>query len=293
MAAVSIVSDTTEGQKMPVPQNPTISLYFTGLLAFCFDKRRKQCQIGVHSKTDDHELRLRFVKKGPDPKNDSEQTLTISHSLIRQASDLWLDVEGELAPKQCTAEPFIAGRRDEPPADPQDFRRVVDLEGEHFYNRSLKVRRDVLRPILFIAKGLFYTATLTSDLYRTVPVTSTGAGGGRAAGRSLGQIAEYVGANIYLTHPNQELVLRVGQNGSELLRLKREEGTTYEITIENGDTPHAPAGSDFYYYYDAFELNRGDPRILLETYGLSSFGGGMGEACGCIWLSKSDSLVGE
>ena len=116
----------------------------------------------------------------------------------------------------------------------------------HFYKRPLRVRRDVLRPILFVAKGLFYTAALTSDLYRTVPVTMNGATLTTSAGSNLGQVAEYVGANIYLTHPNQALVLRAGQNGAELLRLEREEGTTYEITIDNGDTPQAPAGSDFY-----------------------------------------------
>src|SRR5262245_50674276 len=113
---------------MPVPQNPTIAIYFTGLLAFCFDKRRKCCQVGVLSK-DDHELRLRFVKKGRGPENKSEQMLTINHALIRQSSELLLDVEGEPSSKQLTAEPFIVGSRDEPPTDPQDFRRVVDLEG--------------------------------------------------------------------------------------------------------------------------------------------------------------------
>jgi hypothetical protein len=167
----------------------------------------------------------------------------------------------------------------------------VDLEGEHFYNRPLKVRRGVLRPILFVAKGLFYTATLSSDPYRTVPVASTTATEMIAAGRNLGQIAEYVGANIYLTHPNQALVLRAEQNGSELLRLNKEEGATYEITVENGDTPQAPADSDFDYYYDAFELKRDEPRILLEPYGLPLFGGLSGSLCECIWLSKSDSLV--
>jgi hypothetical protein len=277
---------------MPVLQDATIKICFTGLLVFCFDKRLKHCQIGVHSKTDDHELRLRFVKRGPDPESQSEQTLTISHALIRQSSDLWLDVEGEPPSDPHTAELFIVGKRDEPPTDLQDFRRLVDLEGEHFYNRPLKVRRDVLRPILFVAKGLFYTATLTSDSYRTVPAAANGALRTTAAGRNLGQIAEYVGANIYLTHPNHALVLRAGRNGPELLRLKKEDGTTYEITVENGDTPHAPAGSDFHYYYDAFELNRGEPRILLEPYGLPSFGGIL-TVCGPLGLSKSDSLVVE
>jgi hypothetical protein len=276
---------------MPVLKDATITIRFTGLLVFCFDKRLKHCQVGVHSKTDDHELRLRFVKKGPDPESYSDHMLTISHALIRQTSDLWLGVEGAPSPKQCTAKPFIVGNRDEPPTDPQDFRRLVDLEGEHFYNRSLKVKAGVLRPILFVAQGLFYTASLTSETYRTVPIGSKGSTVVTTGG-NLGRIAEYVGAKIYLTHPDQALVLRAGQNGSELLRLKREEGTTYEITIENGDTPQAPAGSDFDYYYDAFELNRGEAWILIEPYGLPSFGGIL-TTCGPIGLSKSNNLVVE
>jgi hypothetical protein len=262
---------------MPVPQNSTVTMRFTGLLVFCFDKLRKCCQIGALSKND-HELRFRLVKRGPDPESESERTLTIPHDLISQSSDLWLDVEGEPSPKQQTAEPFIAGDLNEPPSDPQDFRRVIDLEGEHFYNRPLKVRRGVLRPILFVAKGLFYTATLTSDFYRTTP-----------AGHSLGQMAEYVGANFYLTHPNQALVLRAGRNGSELLRLNREEGTTYEITVENGDTPRAPAGSDFHYYYDAIELNRGEPKILIEPYGLPGLRGNPAP-CMPVDLGQSDGF---
>jgi hypothetical protein len=257
---------------MPVPQDPTISIFFTGLLVFCFDKRRKRCQIGVLSK-DDHELRMSVVKKGRGPENGLEQTLTIDHALIRQSSELLLDVEGEPSSEQRTAEPFIAGDRDKPPTDPQDFRRLVDLEGAHFYNRPLKVRSGVLRPILFVTKGLFYTAALTSEPYRAVPVSSDGSKRTPGAGRSLGHIAEVAGANIYLTRPNQALVLRAGRNGSELLRLNREEGTIYEITVENGDTPQAPAGSDFHYYYDAIELNRGEPKILIEPCGLPALRG--------------------
>jgi hypothetical protein len=257
---------------MPVPEDPTVSILFTGLLVFCFDRRRKYCQIGVLSKGD-HELRMRVVKKGRGLEDGVEQTLTINHALIRQSSELLLDVEGEHSSKQRTAEPFIVGSRDEPPTDPQDFRRVIDLEGEDFYNRPLKVRRGVLTPILFVAKGLFYTAALTSDLYRTIPVAANGATRTPSAGHTLGQVAEYVGANIYLTHPNQALVLREGRNGAELLRLNREEGTTYEITFENSDTPQAPAGSDFDYYYDAFELNCGEPKILIEPCGLPALRG--------------------
>lgn len=269
---------------MPLPPNPTVIIRFTGLVAFCFDIQLGHCQVGIHSKTDDHELRLRFVKKGPDPDNQSEQMLTISHAIIRQASDLWLDVEGEPSPKQRTAEPFIAGRNDEPPTDPHDFRHVVDLEGEHFYNRRLKIKEGILTPILFVANGLFYTAAMTSHKYIAKTISADGVGTG--SGHRLGRVAADVGANIYLDHASQALVLRAGEKGgAELFRLGREENTVYEITIENRDIPHAAAGRDFHYYYDAFELDPGESKILVEPNGTDGTGD-----CIVGWFSKSHRL---
>jgi hypothetical protein len=277
---------------MPVPQDATVTFRLGGLLVFCFDKRRNHCHVGIHSNTDDHELRLRFVKKGPGLVSESEQRLTISHALLRRAPDLWLDVEGDPSPEQRIAEPFIIGSLDDPPTDPNDFRRVIDLEGEHFYNRPLRVRRDVLRPILVFAKGLFYTATLKSDLYMTVPVAPEGTTAAIAAGRSLGLIAEYVGANVYLANA-QALVLRWGRNGPEILRLRKEEGTTYEIWVENVDAKGATPGTHFSHYYEAFEIRPDEPRILIDVHGLPKMGGGLGSPCELIRLSKSDGLASE
>jgi hypothetical protein len=274
---------------MPVQQDRTLTIYFSGLLVFCFDKQRKYCQVGALSK--DHELRLHLVKRGRDPESRSEQTLTIPHDLIRQSSDLWLDVEGEPSPKK-TAEPFIAGRRDEPPTDPRDFRWVVDLEGEHFYNRPLKARRGVLKPILAITAGLFYSARLTSDSYLALPDFPERDRGATKAQGELGQVAAYVAADLCLC-PKQAFVLRAGRAGSELLRLEGEEGATYELVVNNLDKTEATVGRDFGYYYEAFELNQGEPRIFPVPYGLPSFGGDKTGLCALVWLSKSDSLIAE
>lgn len=106
-------------------------------------------------------------------------------------------------------------------------------------------------------------------------------------GRNVGT-SQYIGANFYFTRPNQSLVLRTGQ-GQELLRLNKEDGVTYEITLENCDTPQAPPGTHFSYYYDAFDLKPGEPKILIEKCGLPAFGG-MSSPCEIVWLSKSNSL---
>jgi hypothetical protein len=221
--------------------------------------------------------------------------------MIRGSSDLWLDIEGETPPKQQTAAPYIVNSQGATLIDDQDFRHVVDLEGENFYNRPLKIKDGVLTPSLFIGKGVFYAAALTAHGYKTMLADSTvndqhhhadptteANGPGHVSGRRIGRVATYVGANIYLDDESQAVVLRVGKKeGAELFRLNKEEDTTYEITIENYDT-QTPAGSDFGYYYDAIELDPGKSRILIEPNG-----GPESKDCIVGWLSKSHRLGGN
>lgn len=290
---------------MPIPKDPTAVIYFTGLLVFCFDKQLKHCQVGIYSKSDDHALKLRFVKKKAGVVS-SEQALTLNHSLIRSGTDLWLGIDGP-PPKQPDVKPFIVGKPTQPPSDPQDFRHVVDLEGEHFYNRRLNIRKGVLKPSLFITNGLFYTATLSPQSYRIVQSPSNGMNHlhthrgpatSIATDHNLGEIAEYVGVNLYLDRPDQAVVLKAGKrSGQELLRLQREKGARYEITIENGPTDRAPVGSHFGHYYDALQLREGEAKILLEVERPSPKESGRlrplgidGRVCEAIQLSKSARL---
>ncbi len=284
---------------MRIPPNPTITIYFKGLLAFCFGEGFKYCQVGFHTKAKGHEVRVGIYKKRANRIAGAVPTLRFSHEMIRSSSDLWLDVEGEVPPKQQTAEPHIVNGQDRPLIDDQDFRHVVDLEGENFYNRPLKIKDGVLTPSLFISKGLFYAAALTEHGYKTVLADSTGNGQHHAhspteanslehvSGRRIGRVATHVGANVYLDHESQAVVLRAGsREGAELFRLNKEEDTTYEITIENYDT-QAPVGGDFSYYYDAIALNPGESKILIEPNGGSSV-----DDCINTWFSKSHRLGG-
>jgi hypothetical protein len=283
---------------MPISPNPTITIYFKGLLAFCFGEEFKYCQVAFHTKADGHEVRVGIYKKQGNRIVSAVPMLSFSHEMIRRSSNLWLDIEGATPPKQQTAEPYVVNGQGATLIDDQDFRHVVDFEGENFYNRPLKIKDGVLTPSLFIGKGIFYAAELTEHGYKTVLADLTVSdqhhradpaigsdNPGQVSGRRIGRIATHVGANIYLDDASQAVVVRAGEKeGAELFRLNREEDTTYEIMIENYDT-QPPAGSDFGYYYDAIELNSGEPKILIEPNG-----GKVGGDCDVGWFSKSHRL---
>jgi hypothetical protein len=285
---------------MSVPPNPTVTIYFRGLLGFCFGEESKYCQVGFHTKANNHEVKVSIYKKRGNRIISAVPTLRLGHEMIRRSSDLWLNVEGEIPPKQQTAEPYIVNGQGSTLIDNQDFRHVADLEGENFYNRQLKIKDGVLTPSLYINRGLFYAAALTEHGYKTVLADSAvedldrhahppaGAGGqGHVQGRRIGKIATEIGANIYLDDASQAVVLRAGEKGgAELFRFNREEDTTYEVTIENYDT-QAPTGNDFGYYYDAVDLNPGESKILVAP------NGGVEGDCIVTWFSKSHSLGGN
>lgn len=265
---------------MPLPPDPTITIRFTGLLAFCFGKHFKYCQVGIHTKAIGHEVRVGVSQKRHGQIITAIPMLKFSHDMIRHSSDLWLDIEGATPPKQQTVKPYIVNIQGSTLIDDQDFRHVVDLEGENFYNRRLKIKDGVFGLSFYISNGLFYTAALTSHKYIAVSTVddrhhhahpTTGTDGARHdSGRRLGRIAMSVGANIYLDH-GQALVLRAGKKGSaELFRLDKEEGVTYDITVDNDDnglSPPSRPGNHFGLYYDALDLNPREPKILIEPNG--------------------------
>lgn len=287
---------------MPLPPNPTVTMQIRGLAAFCFDKKFKYCQVAFHTGAVGHEVRVGVRKKLRDQIVSEIPPLTFSHEMIRHSSDLWLDVEGTIPPKQQTAEPYIQGST---PIDDHDFRRVVDFEGKEFYGRRLNIKNGVLTPSLYIGKGLFYAQALTSHPY--VTMTWDAAANDQhlladpatvdysvrhASSRRLGQIAISVGVDIHLDHASQALVLRAGKKGgAELFRLNNGEGVTYEVNIENDDnglSPPSRPGSHFGLYYDAFDLKPNEPKILIEPNGIPPAGD-----CIVGWFSKSDSLSAE
>ena len=84
-------------------------------------------------------------------------------------------------------------------------------------------------------------------------------------------------------------MLRAGKKDDpELFRLRREDGASYEVTIDNGDnglSPPPQPGNHFGLYYEALNSEPGEAEILIAPNGGTSTGD-----CIETFFSKSHSL---
>ena len=137
-----------------------------------------------------------------------------------------------------------------------DFRWVVNLEGESWYNQTLP-RKNVHRPILKVTNGLFHTITKTKSTFRRQRPDGSGV-------RYLGSLADYVGANIYLQSGGQVTLNFPGH----VIQCPQAANVKYELHFESHckrsgtaiDCEFRPYStekterSDFYMHFDGIDL---------------------------------------
>lgn len=219
---------------MPVPDKPTIKLFFTGLQAFFFDSEGYSCRVGMHNQAPSHKLcfQVKVFYEG------SERVIDLSD--VASGFDIRLNV---VNPKTPGVEPYRNGsfERESPDNDPQDFRWVIGIRGKEFHG-EVPIDHTVLRPSFYTNNGLFYT----QDKVRARIIRK------RDGIDKVAEIAEHIAANIDLQNGNSEAVLTFGMNGEQSLHLRKEPNTRYEITISNDCPPSLALDSDFKFYYKAF-----------------------------------------
>lgn len=247
-----------ETEKMKIPPYPTITFRFNGLLVFCFDQANNRAQIGVQTTTsmeNKHELRISLTKMAPLPVKTTP--ITLGHDYIRKSGDLFLEV---VSPQAGTEgiQIHTSGRgvnRQTGDGDPHDIAWLPDLENEaEFYPGPLELEPGILTPCLNFNHGLFYTATITEDRVRKAV---------NGAVSDFGFVAEYVGANLYLTK-NSQVILRLGEGGPPLATFDFQDNAAYLITVENTAAPTTLTRNHFSEYYSAVKLGDKEPIILED-----------------------------
>ncbi len=246
---------------------PDVLLTLEGLLILCDNKEEKQCEIGALS-TDKagksgHKLTITITKvslSGATTLYDTSFGHDFSRSLKLLEIDAESPVDASVRYRTYGAESTDAIDRKTITANPDDFRWVLDFQGEDFHGQNLKLEKpDFLKPILIVKNGEFYTEELSRErLERSV-------NGGPF--ELFGYGTTVVGAGITL-NPGGKAILRLSDQddskvpgNSMTFNLPKEPDTFYEIKIENlcaqittDQTGQAIESADFDLYYDVFDV---------------------------------------
>lgn len=232
----------------------TVRISLLGLTAFCFNGKN-QCEMGllIHR---EHRPSLSIQEIGPD-----NSPINVRHSI-----DLDHDLRIE-ATNAGVAKYLQPGfDRSQDAGDPEDFRWVMDLEGEEFHNQLL-TQIGSLGPKLHINDGTVYTRLKSGVAYARKRADTN------AEDPSyLGKVANVVGVDIVCDDDGGVLVTNERTNNQLWLR-KIVDGRhrRYQITISNTRPevafhPGHMNGSDFLLYYQIFRDSAGEQFDLRNVF---------------------------
>jgi hypothetical protein len=248
---------------MTTSEPPTITLILKGLFLLAFEKENKFCQAGV-IRADRHCLKINIKANGV--------LLPISPEILPDG-DIFFQVSGR-ASSVDTYEPGTFDRNTA--QDWRDFRWLLDFEGKELYKARLPFKAGALKRSIFIHNGLFYT-------HSAEPVSLINPSGRR---KNI-IIADSIGCDIYLDD-QEEAVLRYGPHPGSSIKLIKETGISYEISLENfcNEPPRTtPDNSDFVFYYDVIDV----PENL--QFRLARQGADARNPCSPTTVLKSDAPI--
>ena len=268
--------------KNDLPPNPTVRLVFGGLMWFIFHGD-DECQVGIHNTTQGlilphrhpHELEIKIwrLTGSCTAQQDCGRPERIHIGNPKTITGIQIDVNNPTS----TSEGVHVYQRDpfnrlDPSSDPNDWRWVIDFEKAPLYSTGINLKDETINPGVSINNGLFYTLQKTSSEFEFIPVGGSGS-------TPIGNVASYVGGNIYLQHQGDVTltVQRAFPHASTQRTLKWASGMCYQIDITNhcikGNEPcefdpdhntDRRKRNDFYLYYDTFERPPFQPEYALK-----------------------------
>ena len=210
---------------------PDVEIIFHGQL-FLRSEDGRTCEVGVNPIATDHELLIEVRTKTNDGRPDQINMRHVGPLDFRSPEGMSIEVvppSDTLAAWKCVTTGTI-NRHDGTGAPNEDFRWMLNFEGDLFHNKDLT-------PIVFggqntikLHQGEFFfrTGVRTPDRLK---YERRGGGLGNEDFKKVGAIAR---ASIFLFQ-NQSLVIRwtEGTEPRTLTLTKTMDGSTYEVYIEN------------------------------------------------------------
>jgi hypothetical protein len=276
--------------------NAFVRLSFDGLIGFCFCRREDySCQMGM-VQVPDHEPLISVDRIYP---NGTRYQILNNYPLTA-ANNISLEVRDPVRAESTTYPESFAGQffdRLSDSGDPEDFRWIMNLQGEDFHGEHLRLKRGgsgdtLLRPKITIPSAIFYTLEKTPTSFRRFRNLED------PRPRPIGKIADQVGADILCRpdpddHGQKLVTLKIAGHDDRLLyrNIDQGRGFRYAIKITNlcrrvgTGEPLCGDQSDFPYYYKVaqddddikYDLGTmhapGDPygRTLIEQFNESYY----------------------
>lgn len=252
-----------------LPSDPTIIMIFHGLMGIAYNKFGF-CEVGIHSKSPDHEFRIIVA----DITSDSPDLL-YSHKFGRAENSppdiIRFDVSGPTTDGISFYMPpgFERDSKDGRVAAPGDFRLILDLEGPDFYDRELQKKPGVFNPRIYFKNGTFLAVRATPKNFKRIAPNNS---------LELGKIVQYVAACIDL-NKDGFASLRIG---SAEVKLNSAGGKRYAVVFDNSCPPadcefkpystKKEKRNDFYLYGDSFEIPRDleEYELVISDYTLQT-----------------------
>jgi hypothetical protein len=233
-----------------LPPDPTVTISFCGLMAFCYNTG-SWCEVGFPHADGRHQLKI-TVREDNVPLNLSQP------SSIDMMSIGILDGIPNVR--------FLKSRNYD------DFRWVLDLEGDEFYPRHPDMKSD-FNAKLIVNQGTFFTERRTWYELAKIKRPLIELPGQSLNGPTLNHPADIIGASIELEE-NEELSFIIDDR--EFVRLPRKRGSKYKIRFcyectEGTEPCHFVSDhwqesnrNDFYYLRKLLSL-----KLLEARYGVA------------------------
>lgn len=237
-----------------LPADPTMRVYFSGLMILHPSADEQSCQVFVHRRANNHDFSIWLLLKQP---RKLDVVLMRHVGLLKPIPGESHGFLIEVAPGQRGVRKYDGSNPTQEP-EAETLGLAINLQDLH----SGKTRVDETggRPSLFLNDAIFYTAQRTDpglvvDLMR---------GGSKV--KRLTPFTSLIGANIYLDQ-NQKIVVRRRESGrvdelelprpasgSRVVVRRRQGGQVDELQLME-----PPAGSSYEIYIS------NDPPVLLPT----------------------------
>jgi hypothetical protein len=251
-------------------KKPSVTIYFDGLLVFCYDKRQKRLQVGIHTEAHFHALSIKVRERG---QSTNLQSLILEHERIKEIAPLFLYVENKRSSMASSGAATLYKPDD--PSYSQAFANVIDLQSKSFHKHDhLKVKPNILAP-LNILNGEFYSAIIGEATRKNLDCDPNPF--------NLGLVATRAAADISNTSGN--LILRSNDHKADpIIKLALSDEKHYEVSIFNeptlapmpdADHTHHQSGccapqngesriNHFNVYYEAFVLKDDATKYMVE-----------------------------